>query len=455
MKRISIHFSMALFVIWAVHPGGVQGAGASEPFAVEFSDSRMTWLVAGAVGGHRLVVSGPSGLVQQNFAAGQTPAFSVFNSEGNALPDGEYTWELRSLVNSSSVEGVVAETPQSWVRWGYVFIRDSVLTLPGEEAAEGPSRQPVQRDVVGMDDAIIIGRMCVGLDCLDGEDFNDDILRLKDEGPVLSFEDSSALSPTNDWQITINGAANKFSIDDIDGTTTPFTIEAGAPSNSFYVDDVGRLGLGTATPGAGLHLVGDSTTNADIYLESTDGSAKTWRIRNTPSNGRMTFNTVGGNVPFKFSSVAQNNLLRVGIADAGLGTSADQVNTVSIGSSNVAGGEAAAILEVFGSIRVDGATVHADYVFDPGHELPSIEDHADFMWKKSHLPSLPKAPEGLLGPVDLVTHQMGILKELETAHIYIDQLNGIVKEQEGLLETQSRMLKDLQERLQVLEGSED
>ena len=70
-------------------------------------------------------------------------------------------------------------------------------------------------------------------------------------------------------------------------------------------------------------------------------------------------------------------------------------------------------LAVSGSIDVDGNVVHADFVFEPDYDLPSIEENAAFMWQNKHLPSLPKAPEGLKGPVDLVSHQMGILEELE------------------------------------------
>jgi hypothetical protein len=109
-------------------------------------------------------------------------------------------------------------------------------------------------DQIIPDDLIVDGSACIGLECADGESFGFDTVRLKGEVLRVLFMDtsSSASFPTNDWQITINdpddGGANQFSIDDVDAGTTPFTIEAGAPSYSLYVNADGRVGIGTPTP---------------------------------------------------------------------------------------------------------------------------------------------------------------------------------------------------------------
>ena len=49
----------------------------------------------------------------------------------------------------------------------------------------------------------------------------------------------------------------------------PFTIEAGAGDNSIYVDDMGRVGLGTTTPGATLHVGGDAIVDGDFSAGSS------------------------------------------------------------------------------------------------------------------------------------------------------------------------------------------
>ena len=96
-------------------------------------------------------------------------------------------------------------------------------------------------DQMILDDLGVSGSACIGLDCVNGENFNFDTLRLKENNLRIKFIDtsSSASFPTTDWQITINdsanGGANKFSIDDIDSSRTPFTILAGAPTHSLFV----------------------------------------------------------------------------------------------------------------------------------------------------------------------------------------------------------------------------
>ena len=140
-------------------------------------------------------------------------------------------------------------------------------------------------DQVILDDLIVDGSACVGFDCVNGESFGSDTIRLKENNLRIHFDDtsSSASFPNQDWAIEINsnqnGGAEYFGI--IDRTTgrRTFTVEANAPSNALYVDDGGRVGLGTSTPVVELHVKsGDSPT---LRLEQ-DGSsgfqAQTWDV---------------------------------------------------------------------------------------------------------------------------------------------------------------------------------
>src|SRR3979411_2707032 len=120
-------------------------------------------------------------------------------------------------------------------------------------------------DFVIPDDLIVQGSACVGLDCVDGEAFGFDTIRLKENNTRIKFDDTSTAAgfPANDWQLTANdsasGGASKFSIDDINGSKVPFTITAGAATNSIFVDSTGRVGLRTSTPVLDLHLVTGNT----------------------------------------------------------------------------------------------------------------------------------------------------------------------------------------------------
>ena len=134
-------------------------------------------------------------------------------------------------------------------------------------------------DQVILDDLIVDGSLCVGFDCVNGESFGFDTIRMKENNVRLKADDTSvsASFPNRDWQLTFNdsanGGANKFSVDDITGGRTPFTIEAGAPNHSLFVDDGGRIGLGTSTPVAEIHIKDGDTPTLRLEQDGTSGFA--------------------------------------------------------------------------------------------------------------------------------------------------------------------------------------
>ncbi len=369
----------------------------------------------------------------------------------------------------------------------------------------------VLADIVHNDDVIITFSQCVGNDCVNGETFGFDTVRLKENNLRIKFQDTSSTAsfPSNDWQITANdssnGGQNKFSIDDIDGGRTPFTIEASAPSHSLYVDDGGRLGLGTSIPVTDVHVktgntptyrmeqdgssgftpqtwdvasnetnffirdatngstlpfrirpgaptsaidiaasgyVGIGATPAQTKLHVHNGSSAAalrlsaggtsnnpnhaWDIITNPTTGRMTFFAPGkGPPPFKFDPQAQANLLRIGVV------AADRV-------------------DIKGKLVINGTPINVpDYVFDPAYPLESIEEHSALMWEQRHLPALPSASESGNG-VDILSHQMGVLEELEKAHIYIANLNTALKELQSEMMLREKVIDELQDRVSLL-----
>tara|TARA_R110000737_G_scaffold332699_1_gene349763 strand:+ start:7813 stop:9111 length:1299 start_codon:yes stop_codon:yes gene_type:complete len=185
-----------------------------------------------------------------------------------------------------------------------------------------------QADQVILDDLIVDGSICVGQDCVNGESFGFDTLRLKENNLRIRAIDTSTTSsfPTRDWQITfndsINGGLNKFSIDDIDGGRTPFTLEAGAPSHSLYVDDGGRLGLGTSTPVVDIHVKSGNTPTLRLEQDGSSGfGAQTWDVAGNEANFFIRDASNGSTLPFKIMPGAATNTLvvaasgNVGIGD--------------------------------------------------------------------------------------------------------------------------------------------
>jgi len=135
------------------------------------------------------------------------------------------------------------------------------------------------------DDVVIQGHACIGLDCQSGEIFGDsENLLLKSEVPNIVFEDTSAFdSPSNaDWSILINdpvfGSGNYFGIQE-NFARIPFSIKAGAPTDSLVVDSNGRVGIGTSAPGRDLTVTSGAIPTIRFEQDESGGFPyQTWDI---------------------------------------------------------------------------------------------------------------------------------------------------------------------------------
>ena len=367
-----------------------------------------------------------------------------------------------------------------------------------------------QADFVINDDLIVDGSACVGFDCVNGEVFGFDTIKVKENNLRITFDDTSAAAsfPDNDWQLTANDSSNggldKFSIDDISGSRTPFTIEAGAPSHSLYVDDGGRVGFGTSSPSTELHVVDGDTPTLRLAQDASSGfTPQTWDLAGNEANFFLRDVTNGSTLPFRVRPGAPSSAIDISAnGDVGFGTAsptqrltlvkagavAMDINNSSIpefwrfrmgGSGNFVISEASVsgtdemVLTPAGDLTILGGLVTGtagsctagtpcDAVFQPDKfTVPSIEEHAEFMWENSHLkavgPTLPNTP------INLTQKTTGILHELEVAHIYIEQLNKKLSEKDTLLDDlatslnkklseKDALLNDLVTRLAAVEA---
>src|SRR5213076_2703952 len=134
------------------------------------------------------------------------------------------------------------------------------------------------------------------------------------------------------------GGANKFSIEDITGSKVPFTITAGAPTNSVFVASSGKLGLGNSSPGLNIHIT--ATDTPAIRQEQTSGggfTAQTWDIGANEANWFVRDVTGGSRLPFRIrpgaptSSIDINASGFVGIGTASPGVQLHVRGSVEIG----------------------------------------------------------------------------------------------------------------------------
>jgi len=182
-------------------------------------------------------------------------------------------------------------------------------------------------DQVFADDVIIQGSLCVGFDCVNGENFGFDTIRLKENNLRIKFEDTSVGAfPTNDWQILVNesgsGGLSKFSIEDVTGARTPFTVEAGATTNSIYVDSTGRVGFRTSTPVLDLHVNTSNTPGQRLEQNNSGGfTAQTWDIAGNEANFFVRDVTSGSRLPFRIRPGAPTSSIDISAdGDVGIGT---------------------------------------------------------------------------------------------------------------------------------------
>ncbi len=181
-----------------------------------------------------------------------------------------------------------------------------------------------------LDDLIVDGSACIGFDCVNGESFGFDTLRLKENNlRIKAFDTSSSASfPTQDWQLTFNdtsnGGQNKFAVECVSpGSSTPFTVEGCAPSHSLYVDDGGRIGFGTSTPVTDLHVKSGNTPTLRLEQDGSSGfSAQTWDVAGNEANFFIRDATNGSKLPIRLRPGAPTSTIDIaGSGNVGIGDS--------------------------------------------------------------------------------------------------------------------------------------
>ena len=371
-------------------------------------------------------------------------------------------------------------------------------------------------DFVINDDLIVDGSACVGFDCVNGESFGFDTIRLKENNLRIKFEDTSAAAsfPSNDWQLTANasanGGANKFSIDDITGGRTPFTVEANARSHSLYVDDGGRIGNRTSTPSTEFHTIDGDSPTIRLQQDGSSGFApQTWDLAGNETNFFVRDVSNGSTLPFRIRPSAPTSSIfietdgnvglstsspssalhvrRTGDVDVGLrleqnGTVAanwEILNNQATGRLTFSAGatvpfkfaptavenllrigiDANDIVDINGALDVSGAitsasittsgscSVGCDAVFEADYDLPSIAEHTQAMWELGYLPNVGPTFDGQ--QIDVADKLGRVLNELEHAHIYIAQQQEVI---DNMQTTYAEQIAALTARLTELEA---
>jgi hypothetical protein len=360
------------------------GAEVSDPaFRQAVGERWVEWRPLVEHEGLTLRIAGADGAVREfGFEAGAS-AFVLIDSPA-AWPDEVYVYELlltpriddelraalaeaRARGDEETIARLRTLLPGPLVESGAFRVEGGVVVPAGlpevvvgsrDDAGDGardvgaPGLEPVTgRDQQIGDDLIVSASVCAGADCVNGEDFGDDTLRLKQPVVRLDLVDTSSMAgfPANDWRIVVNdagsGGADRLSIDDATHGTTPFTLLAGAPTNSLFVAASGNVGLRTATPATELHLATGNTPEIRLEQNASGGmTPQSWDLAGNETGFFVRDVTNGSKVPLRIAPNAPTSSFEV-VADGSVGF-----------------GTASPLAPVH--IIRDGATVNASFVVE-------------------------------------------------------------------------------------------
>jgi len=136
-------------------------------------------------------------------------------------------------------------------------------------------------------------------------------------------------------------ADSKRAIEDITGSKVPFTITAGASTNSIFVDSTGRVGLRTSTPVLDLHIATSNTPAMRLEQNNSGGfTAQTWDIAGNEANFFVRDVTGGSRLPFRIRPGAPTSSIDISASgNVGIGTASPSalLHVASTGSASTDG----------------------------------------------------------------------------------------------------------------------
>ena len=190
-----------------------------------------------------------------------------------------------------------------------------------------------------------------------------------------------------------------------------------SPSNSLFVTSNGSVGVGTSAPSSSFHLQRTDGT-AQVLVQETNTATANRVLLALQNNGAA---------QIQLENTANSSMWRFYNASGGVFRINDP-NSTGIELDLSPDGDLTLEGRIFTAGSCSGG---CDRVFQPGYELESIEEHAHLMWADSYLPGVGPTPEG--GSMNLSQKTLGILNELEKAHIYIEQLQGSLRQSQNEL----------------------
>lgn len=209
----------------------------------------------------------------------------------------------------------------------------------------------------------------------------------------------------------------------------------------------GSVGIGTTAPAAKLDIVGVGSTNVDF--QST-GRA---RLKSTDPGIWMNNNTTDLSF-LGYSAGLANHAMGIYIPSVGWNFNVMQNGNVLIGKT--AQTNATYMLDINGNVRANKLTVNttgADFVFEPGYQLPSLNEVEKFVLTNHHLQGVATAKEMQEEGMELGESQTKLLQKVEELTLYTieqDKANNSLQQKVATQGTEITALKQQLLKLELL-----
>lgn len=414
LRFFSIAAFSAVVLLAQINAAG-QAASEGKVANVVGGAGTVRWELMVANSGGTLTIAFPDGRsIRRAFRPGVTPEINLSDKQLENLPDGVYTYELQMAPAVSTTakdakarpkddepenERAMRKRPavQGLSQSGSFAIQGGMIIVAGAvEGQRGAAKTTVKPRATGVisgntamrlrhhmftlgalpddvipDDLIVQGSACVGLDCVNGESFGFDTIRLKENNTRLQFDDTSTSAgfPTNNWQIRANssssGGASFLAFVDQGSTgnsetgTIVFEVDAGAPANSLKVSSAGKVGIRTGTPVLDVHMNSTDTPAIRMEQNNTGGfTAQTWDIGANEANFFVRDVTGGSRLPFRIRPGAPTSSIDISASGkVGINTASPESALTVVSTTVDATGDT--------FLRVKNTTSFAGVLLDP------------------------------------------------------------------------------------------
>lgn len=228
-----------------------------------------------------------------------------------------------------------------------------------------------------------------------------------------------------------------------------FTGSTSIGTAAMTVTSTGTVGIGTQTPAGLLHL---HATGATLHLTTPDP---------TSTSSAAAFRGNGATWLFGYSGATGAEELSIGTRD-GTGTrtllfAAGGLERMRIlANGNMLIGQTTQTntgykLDVAGNIRANKLVVNttgADFVFEHGYALPSLDSVETYVNNNHRLPGIASAADMQKEGVEVGEGQTKLLQKIEELTLYIIAQNKQLAAQGKQLEEQGAEIKKLKQKLQ-------